>query len=73
MLKQLSEKQQELTSKRQALVQQLEQAKDSSSSAAEVYKSACRAVEKRQKEVQLLLPVPDILTNLHAKIGYQHT
>lgn len=51
MLKQLNEEQQVLAGKHQALVQQLEQAKDSASSAAEVYKSACRAVEKRQKEV----------------------
>ena len=51
MLKQLNERQQMLASKRQAIVQQLDQAKDSASSAAEVYKSACRAVEKRQREV----------------------
>lgn len=51
MLKQLNEKQQELASRQQALVEQMQQAKESASAAAETYQRACKAVEKRQKEV----------------------
>ena len=53
VLQQLNENQQVLASKRQSLVHQLEQAKDSTASASGEYRSACRAVERRQKEVAI--------------------
>lgn len=51
MLKQLNEKQQQLASRRQELANQLDQVKDTAASALEAYKAACKAVERRQREV----------------------
>jgi len=50
-LKSLNEEQQALAARRQAILDRLEHAREAAGNAAAVHKSACKAVEKRQKGV----------------------
>ena len=50
-LKDLNQEQQALAAKRQAILDRLEHVRDAVGSAAAAHKSACKAVEKRQKDV----------------------
>jgi hypothetical protein len=52
-LKSLNEEQQALAARKQSILDRLENVREASTTAAAAHKNACKAVEKRQKEVSL--------------------